>query len=111
MVGSPAEVFGEAVESVRAVKPRVSCVTTESCDGVGDVGARAQHEVRECAKDALEGLASKVNRLVEDELFHMSEVTYLSLFVRSRNAGFISEGDVHVLRGASPTVRGTRVIV
>jgi len=109
VVGSPAEVFREAVESVRVLKPRDSCVTTESCAGVGDGGARAQHGMRECAEDALEAFDVEGKRLVEDELFHLSEVAYLSRFVRSREAGFVGEGDVCVLRGPSPTVKGNRI--
>ena len=87
MVGSPAEVLGEAVESVQVLKPRVGCVTTESCEGVGEVGARTQQEVHKCARDALEAFGVEGKRLVEDELFHLSEAAYLSLFVRSRDAG------------------------
>ena len=84
MVGSPADVFGEAVESVRVLKSRVSCVTTESRDEVGDVGARAQHGVHGCAKDALEEFGVEGRHLVEAELFRPSEAPYLSPFVRSR---------------------------
>ena len=87
MVGSPAEVFGEAVESVQVLKSRVSCVTTESRDEVGDVGARAQHGVHGCAKDALEDFGVEGECLVEAELFRPirpSEAPYLSHFVRSR---------------------------
>ena len=109
VVGSPAEVLGEAVESVQVLKPRVGCVTTESCDGVGDVGARTQHGMRECAEDALEAFGVEGKRLVEDELFHLSEVAYISRFVRSREAGFVGEDDVRVLRRPSPTVKGNRI--
>ena len=39
-------------EGIQVPEPRVGCVATERCDGGGDVGARAQHEVCECATRA-----------------------------------------------------------
>jgi len=106
VVSSPAEVFGEAVESVRVLKPRVSCVTTESCDGVGDVGGRAQQEVHKCARDVLEAFGVEGKRLVEDELFYLSEAAYLSLFVRSQDAGLSVRATFAQSTGRVLTVRG-----
>jgi len=72
VVGSPAEVLEEEVKSLRVLKPRVGRVTANTCDGVRDVGARAQHDAHECAKGALEESGVEGKRLVEDELFHLT---------------------------------------
>ena len=46
--------MGEAVKDVQVLEPRVSCVTTESCEGVGDVRVHAQNEICESAKGMVE---------------------------------------------------------
>ena len=72
---------------MQVLKPRVGCMTTESCEGIGDVGACTQQEVHKRAKDAWEAFGVEGKHLVEDELFHLSEAAYPSPFVCSRDAG------------------------